>query len=1324
MVVDIKFDAFKNAKKTTITLVNPDRREIAILETTNTQLTLRFNDLSELSFTVNAYTTNAKGECIKHAFYADIQTKRMVLVEGIGYFVIQSVVEKEDGFNSYKEVQCFSEQYSFKNFGIYMYDRVYKFYDPTDENDSNFNPSDVGSIPSVVGQLVRQLQIDIDPNIKLKLAETPNQYYDEWTISYISPELFYEEGRDDNMLRAFTEARTLFAYDFMVGEVGDKFQTVFDFDFLNHAIKIKLVEQATLPTNIYLTYENVVNELETTEESDDIVTVLNCVGNNLNIQAVNPTGQNYIADFSYYMYDENRDSEKRGAGWMSPELTQKIIEWREEIEDARESWQTEWATGWDKHVLALRELLYDKLALDEKKLYADKKLEGFRTEQNQYTQKLTDQEMTGNEITTAEEVNVDECSLEETSIFYEDTNPFSGNIVLTCYKQQPNFIQDESNPDRKYITGVFSFDGIEDSMSDTIDNCFRDGYIYFLDGDTKTYCKLNGTAIVETDGQGNPITTYKVKSFTRYTIYSNLPVWVGRYNDLVISLQSDIDDKNAQIEELNSLMSAKANELNLQNRFDLSDPEERKLFFELKKYWIEGEYENQGFAVFDTTTPDEEIDLAWQLLRAGEEELSKVSQPRFSIKVNAIDFTKIYEFKAFSSELELGRVITIRKNENVHYKPALTSITLNLDEPDDFTLEFSNVLRGGDWGFQYGELLAKAESTSRQVSSNWQNITAFSRRENAIEQLLYNPLNRTLRLVQGNLSNQEFVIDETGILGRRYADESHSSFSSKQVRIINNMLIFTDDGWQTAKTALGEIHYSDPNGNQSNAYGLSAEVLVGSLILGNTLYIRTDLNDIRLDSSGITIENPNIELEDEHPEYGKAVFHADNEGNVYLKGNIDALSGTIGGLTIAENSISSNNGNFSINAEGYLQTKSGTIGGLTILENSINSDNGNFSIDSNGTMTANAGEIGGISIITRDRAADGTSGLHTKIEEGSDTVDGFLLATAVKDKGQPTQELLTALAFGDITLTAPTTGEIQIIAETLVTRERVQSSLGSFKNIDFTQKCSGPQFSTQTMRAFQILADSSISSITGFYFGVASGNVKYTAALSWWGSMLYLKIYDSDGNLVNLPETKTFEVHYTLIPSATYSWDATVHQGSNGTQKDTGAFIGISSATFDASGATTYSFYIGSTPSSTNIATRGHLIPYGDATYNLGSAAYRWNNIFASTGTIQQSDIQHKTDVEELPYEYSILFDLLRPVRYKFINGTSGRYHIGLIANELKDAIERAGLTTQEVAAYCEEQDENGELVCGIRYDEFIPLIIEEVQCLKKKLNDLTKHKE
>jgi hypothetical protein len=109
------------------------------------------------------------------------------------------------------------------------------------------------------------------------------------------------------------------------------------------------------------------------------------------------------------------------------------------------------------------------------------------------------------------------------------------------------------------------------------------------------------------------------------------------------------------------------------------------------------------------------------------------------------------------------------------------------------------------------------------------------------------------------MSRQEFVIDETGILGRRFEKESDTIFLPEQIRIINNVLLFTDDGWKTIKTALGKIVYTDPeNGEEKEAYGLLAEVLVGSLIMGNTLKIRNVGSSITLDDKGITIINNDI----------------------------------------------------------------------------------------------------------------------------------------------------------------------------------------------------------------------------------------------------------------------------------------------------------------------------------------------------------------------------------------------------------------------------------------------------------------------------------
>lgn len=105
--------------------------------------------------------------------------------------------------------------------------------------------------------------------------------------------------------------------------------------------------------------------------------------------------------------------------------------------------------------------------------------------------------------------------------------------------------------------------------------------------------------------------------------------------------------------------------------------------------------------------------------------------------------------------------------------------------------------------------------------------------------------------------------------------------------------------------------------------------------------------------------------------------------------------------------------------------------------------------------------------------------------------------------------------------------------------------------------------------------------------------------------------------------------------------------------------------------------------------------------------------------TIHNSDKNVKNTIQYLSEDekYEKLFDKLQPVSYKLNNGTSGRTHIGLIAQDLKQAILEAGLTTEDVAAYCEwEPEEDDPATCGIRYEEFISLSIHEIQKLKAQV--------
>ena len=103
-------------------------------------------------------------------------------------------------------------------------------------------------------------------------------------------------------------------------------------------------------------------------------------------------------------------------------------------------------------------------------------------------------------------------------------------------------------------------------------------------------------------------------------------------------------------------------------------------------------------------------------------------------------------------------------------------------------------------------------------------------------------------------------------------------------------------------------------------------------------------------------------------------------------------------------------------------------------------------------------------------------------------------------------------------------------------------------------------------------------------------------------------------------------------------------------------------------------------------------------------------------GTIHNSYREAKYDIETLPDKYSILFDWLKPVRFKYKNGTSQRYHSGFIVDEVAQAMSQSNITSQEFAAYCIEDESTG--VGGLRYDEFISLNTWQIQKLKPRMSE------
>lgn len=139
------------------------------------------------------------------------------------------------------------------------------------------------------------------------------------------------------------------------------------------------------------------------------------------------------------------------------------------------------------------------------------------------------------------------------------------------------------------------------------------------------------------------------------------------------------------------------------------------------------------------------------------------------------------------------------------------------------------------------------------------------------------------------------------------------------------------------------------------------------------------------------------------------------------------------------------------------------------------------------------------------------------------------------------------------------------------------------------------------------------------------------------------------------------------------------------------------------------------------------IAPYDDNTGKVADMTIGTDRVTLS-GTweisqsfITSSDRNVKNTISAISDKYSVLFDNLQPVTYKYNYGTSGRLHTGFIAQSVSEAMDKANVSSDEFAALCIENRGTEEENWGLRYEEFVALNTYEIQKLKKRILTLEK---
>lgn len=393
------------------------------------------------------------------------------------------------------------------------------------------------------------------------------------------------------------------------------------------------------------------------------------------------------------------------------------------------------------------------------------------------------------------------------------------------------------------------------------------------------------------------------------------------YNDIQAK-EAEIKAKELEIANINSEYQDCVNVINgivADLSFETNFTPEQ---YEILKYYINSSvYENENFVFTSTMTEADKIDMSNQLYQQGLDVLKKLSHPLYEFECNVAAFMFTKEYQEFAQALELGTAINLELENGVWVEPKLLQIVIDYDNPDNTTVILSDNFRLSNDIYTFSDGFNQTVKASRKASLSaplWDEPN-----KNGFYTTVNDYLNNALNLVNQeiiNATDQEFTLGSYGLRGKKY-DKDSDTYDPHQVAMTNNVIAFTDDGWQSCKAALGNITIGN-----TNYYGLVAEAIVGNLIAGDQLTIANQNNSFVVDGNGATLKNADLTVENGvsriviSPDTGfkiqkkdgsswKDMLSEDSEGYIVAKA-IKLEESNIGGWTIQSDRLSSPTGDY------------------------------------------------------------------------------------------------------------------------------------------------------------------------------------------------------------------------------------------------------------------------------------------------------------------------------------------------------------------------------------------------------------------------------
>lgn len=384
MKLNISKDYFNNPVPPNVYLCTTGKKIIGQLPAYELSGTFKWGSYSELTFSLDRqYVDVLTGEVKTHPLFNKAEGLRGVLVEDLGYFIVQDP-DTSYGEKDSKTITCFSGEYGctskfLENFRINTGDvdslEVAYLSDKYGDNytiDTPYEAAEQGNYKASEKYYVKtytdedsyayeqQHIIDADDyashfadgsnaGIVLYVQKYPNiQFYNEddtkrsllhyifekipeWNIGTVDANL-------QKLERTFDETR-ISVYDFFMNEIQDAFSCVVEWDTLKNEVNFyEEVEDGITEdnevatrwdTDVFISQDNLASELNVSYSTDDIKTRLRVSGGteDLDIRDIN-LGNNYITNLDYYHDPE----------WMEPDLLEAYQDYLDAIAEHQPSY--------------------------------------------------------------------------------------------------------------------------------------------------------------------------------------------------------------------------------------------------------------------------------------------------------------------------------------------------------------------------------------------------------------------------------------------------------------------------------------------------------------------------------------------------------------------------------------------------------------------------------------------------------------------------------------------------------------------------------------------------------------------------------------------------------------------------------------------------------------------------------------------------------------------------------------------------------------------------------------------------------------------------